>query len=193
MSTSSVPAILHLYDLAYYCHVYAGMTDNDRTTEEARRLLQPFPDLLPPDHRDVILDWLRDWGCRHLARSDHHEASMELRAWAHEHLADLHAPERSLDLLSHNELASLAKAYVALASRRASRYATFGAVAAAKILFLLRPSACPPWDTATGKNLGYNGSAAGYLRYLTYVAHQLRALANEAGVPIAAGVPSEGV
>jgi hypothetical protein len=78
----------------------------------------------------------------------------------------------------------MAKGYAALAARTAGEHGLFGAVAAAKTLFLLRPHAFPAWDTAIRKNLSCDVSAAGYKRYLGTIGRVVKALAAEAGTPV---------
>jgi hypothetical protein len=59
---------------------------------------------------------------------------------------------------------------------------TCGPTAAAKVLFILRPNVSPPWDEAIRTR--YGDDAAGYHRYLSGVADQLRSLANGAAVSV---------
>jgi len=89
-----------------------------------------------------------------------------------------------LETLDEEELAAVAWAYAALATRTAGQYARFGPVAASKTLFLLRPHACPPWDNAIREHFGCDVSAAGCKRYLGEVGRLETALADEARRPV---------
>jgi hypothetical protein len=46
-------------------------------------------------------------------------------------------------------------------------------------------NACPPWDNATRECLGCDTSESGYLTFLLEVRRLLRAVADEARVPVA--------
>ena len=69
----------------------------------------------------------------------------------------LPGPGVTLDRHGDDALTQLAEAYGALAERAAGFRAgrrepipvRFGATAAAKALYALRPDACPPWDGGT--------------------------------------------
>src|SRR5690349_7066952 len=114
--------------------------------------------------------WLRRWGCRHLRRDDNALASEALLEWADEWQAKLPAPGVTLDRLGDGALDALAAAYAALAEhpagfragRREPIPVRFGATAAAKALYALRPDACPPWDEPIRAHFGWDGSAASY-------------------------------
>jgi hypothetical protein len=176
---------ISLYELAYGCHLYGAMTGFDRALSKVRRALHPEPDLLKPEHRHATLEFLRAWGCQHLALADTELSSDALQSWTRAHAADLPKPGRSVEMLSDGELAAVARAYANLATKKASQHAQFGPVAAAKTLFLLQPYTCPPWDNAIREYLSCDVSAAGYQRYLGEVGRFVRVLADEAGVSVA--------
>jgi hypothetical protein len=173
-----------LYELAYRCHLYGAMTGFDAPLKTARNALRPAPDLMKLEHRTAALHFLRAWGCQHLAVADEDIASEALRSWAQCHASNLPEPGRSLETFDKEELAGMAQSFAALAARTAGAHGLFGAVAAAKTLFLVRPHAFPAWDTAIRKNLGCDVSAAGYERYLGIIGRLVKALAEEAGRPV---------
>jgi hypothetical protein len=150
-------------------------------------------DLSDPDHRDALLRWLRRWGCRHLRRDDNALASEALREWATGWEARLPAPGVTLDRLGAEELDTLAAAYGALAGlaagfragRREPIAVRFGATAAAKALYVLRPDACPPWDEPIRAHHGWDGSAASYRAALSRASAELAEAAESAGVAVA--------
>src|SRR5690349_6566715 len=137
--------------------------------------------------------WLRRWGCRHLRRDDNALASEALLEWADEWQAKLPAPGVTLDRLGDGALDALAAAYAALAEHpagfRAGRRETipvrFGATAAAKALYALRPDACPPWDEPIRAHFGWDGSAASYRAALERASAELAEAAASAGVAVA--------
>jgi hypothetical protein len=99
----------------------------------------------------------------------------------------------SLDRLGDDELDVLAKAYGALAelaagfraARREPIAVRFGATAAAKALYALRPEACPPWDEPIRAHHGWDGSAASYRAALGRASAELAEAAASAGVSVA--------
>jgi len=173
MGAMTAKISISLYELAYGCHLYGATTGFDRALSKARRALHPEPDLLKPEHRDATLEFLRAWGCRHLALADKKPSSDALQSWTRAHAAELPKPGRSVETLSDGELAAVARAYAALAARRAGQHARFGPVAAAKTLFLLQPHTCPPWDNAIREYLSCDDSAAGYQRTWGYAARRI--------------------
>jgi hypothetical protein len=150
-------------------------------------------DLRDPVHRDALLRWLRRWGCRHLRRDDNALASEALREWAVAWEARLPAPKLGLDRLGDDELGVLAGAYGALAElaagfrtgRSGPIPVRFGATAAAKALYALRPQACPPWDEPIRTHHGWDGSAASYRAALGRARAELTEAAASAGVGVA--------
>jgi hypothetical protein len=146
-----------------------------------------------PDHRDALLRWLRRWGCRHLRRDDNALASEALREWGAAWEAGLPAHGVPLDRLGDGEIDALAGAYGALAelpagfraARRAPVPVRFGATAAAKALYALRPEACPPWDEPIRAHHGWDGSAASYRAALARARSELAEAAESAGVAVA--------
>jgi hypothetical protein len=96
-------------------------------------------------------------------------------------------------------LALCAGAYDALRVLPASRrtlnngkvaVVTYRPTGTAKTLFALRPNVFPPWDDPIRIRLGFGIDGASFQRYLTEVASTLRALAAEAGVPVAGPPPA---
>ena len=72
---------ISLYELAYGRHLYGAMSGFDKALSKARLALQPEPDLLKPEHRHATLEFLRAWGCQHLAKADTELSSDALQSW----------------------------------------------------------------------------------------------------------------
>ena len=71
------------------------------------------------------------------------------------------------------------------AGRREPIPVRFGATAAAKALYALRPDACPPWDEPIRAHHGWDGSAASYRAALERASAELAEAAASAGVAVA--------
>ena len=71
------------------------------------------------------------------------------------------------------------------AGRREPIPVRFGATAAAKALYALRPDACPPWDEPIRAHHGWDGSAASYRAALERAGAELAEAAASAGVTVA--------
>jgi hypothetical protein len=181
------------YELAYCCRIFGVLAGEDTSSADFRAVTGGIADLGDPEHRDALLRWLRRWGCRHLRRDDNALASEALRDWAGEWEALLPAHGVTLDRLDDDALDRLAAAYGALAERAAGFRAgrrepipvRFGATAAAKALYALRPDACPPWDEPIRAHHGWDGSASSYRAALERASAELAEAAESAGVAVA--------
>jgi len=131
-------------------------------------------DLSNTAHRDSLLEWLNDWGCRHLPEAQHQVASRSILAWHQKNGASLFPNKKPLWKLSNRELNATANAYGCLrgstgawrdrGGRRLEVH--IGATAASKILFVIRPEALMPWDEAIRTRFKYDGSATSCFEYL---------------------------
>jgi hypothetical protein len=131
-------------------------------------------DLRIKKHRDALLDWLNDWGCRHLSKRQHQVASRSILDWHRANSAVLFADNTPIWQLADQEIDSAANAYGSLKDKmgaRRSRYGNesqvhIGPTAASKILFAIRPKALMPWDEAMRKHFECDGSPESYSKYL---------------------------
>jgi hypothetical protein len=184
---------VRVHELAYCCRLFAEVAGADAASERFRAATRGAPDLFRSSHRIALLQWLRGWGCRSLRIEDDRRSSAALRAWWAQWGDQLPAPERSLDTLDDPALDAAAGAYADLAGRVGPRRqhgerlvdVRFGATAAAKALYALRPQALPPWDRGIRVALGFGEDAAGYRRALVRARHELTEAAADAGVPAA--------
>ena len=134
-------------------------------------------DLTIQEHRDAMMKWLNDWGCRHLAEDQHQVASQSILDWYQTDCAILFNDKTPLWQLEDQEIETSANVYGSLKDRigaRRSRYGIesdvhIGATAASKILFAIRPKAMMPWDEAMRKSFGCDGSPQSYARYLNTI------------------------
>ena len=134
-------------------------------------------DLTIQKHRDDLMKWLNDWGCRHLSKDQHQVASQSILDWYQTNCAALFNEKTPLWQLEDQEIETAADAYGSLKDRigaRRSRYGNesevhIGATAASKILFAIRPKAMMPWDDAMRKSFGCDGSPQSYFEYLKII------------------------
>lgn len=184
---------MRVYELAYCCRLYEQLTDYDLSLKRVRDATDGVVDLTRSVHRDAVLKWLREWGCRQFALQDHKMSSESLREWASEWEPRLPATTEHLAEFGESELQRARDAYAALWVKPAS-YArggqrdylkTVGPVGAAKTMYILRPLAFPPWDRKIFGSLGYaTGAPHEYGEYLRSVKADLIEVANEAGVSV---------
>ena len=131
-------------------------------------------DLTIQEHLDALMEWLNDWGCRHLSEDQHQVASQSILDWYQTNCATLFNEKTPLWQLEGQEIETAANAYGSLKDRigaRRSRYGNdsevrIGPTAASKVLFAIRPKALMPWDEAMRISFECNGSPESYLKYL---------------------------
>jgi hypothetical protein len=172
---------------------FAAITGDDRRSRELLNATGGRVDLSIAAHRDAVLAWLRQWGCRHLRTSDHARSSRALLTWWRRHATEIPAWDMTLDRLDPAAIASAGRAHTALAGSRAARRrhgdhevdVVFGDTAAAKAMFALRPQVFPPWDQPIRAAFGWTGrDAAHYEAFLEMAKDALDGLARRAKVPV---------
>lgn len=134
-------------------------------------------DLAIPEHRNALMEWLNDWGCRHLSEDQHQVASQSILDWYQANGAALFNDKSPIWKLEDQDLETVADAYGSLKDKiGARRYRRgndsevhIGATAASKILFAIRPLAMMPWDVAMRKSFGCDGGPSSYVRYLNTI------------------------
>ena len=134
-------------------------------------------DLTNPAHRLSLMEWLNDWGCRHLSKDQHHVASNSISNWYQVDGASLFTNEKPLWDLGNHELEVAAHAYGSLKDKTGARRVRggkklevhIGETAASKILFAIRPKALMPWDEAMRISFECDGSPESYSSYLRII------------------------
>lgn len=133
--------------------------------------------LVSQKHRDTLVKWLNDWGCRHLSKSQHQVASKSILDWYQGDCSTLFSDKTPIWKLEDQQIEAAANAYNSLRDKigaRRSRYSDksevrIGPTAASKILFALRPRALMPWDEAMRKAFGCDGGSESYFKYLVEI------------------------
>ena len=131
-------------------------------------------DLTNRAHRLSLIEWLNDWGCRHLSEDQHDVASNSILNWYQVDGASLFTNEQPLWDLEDGDLEIAARAYGSLKDKTGARRVRgaskqevhIGPTAASKILFAIRPKALMPWDEAMRISFECDGSPESYFKYL---------------------------
>lgn len=164
---------MDLSELALAVYLYECFTRSDEGYEKLVKATGHKCDLAKSTHRDALIKWLRNWGCRQFALKHHELASRGLLNWHKQFGKKLPARGAKLWQSSDSTLEGYAELFNSLASLRASirkrkggkSNVRVGPTGAAKILFAIRPNVFPPWDDYIKKNRGYRGPD-GYARFL---------------------------
>jgi len=154
--------------------MYDSLTPFNRSLEVLNKATGGSIDLTNPEHRIALMEWLNDWGCRHLSKDQHEVASNSISNWYQLDSASLFTNEKPLWELGDNELEMAANAYGSLKNKTGARRVRggkklevhIGETAASKILFAIRPKALMPWDEAMRISFKCDGSLKSYSRYL---------------------------
>jgi len=131
-------------------------------------------DLSIKEHRNAVVRWLNDWGCRHLSENYHKTAADSILAWHEAAGSRILEEEKPLWQADHGELSAVSGAYASLRDKLgawlvrdgATLRVRIGPTAASKILFAIRPRALLPWDDAMRTALKQERSLRTYLDYL---------------------------
>ncbi len=131
-------------------------------------------DLAIQEHPNALMNWLNDWGCRHLSKDQHQVASKSILDWYQTNCATLFSDKTPLWQLENQEIETAANAYGCLKDRIGARHYRYGnklkvhigPTAASKILFAIRPKALMPWDEAMRVAFKCDGSPESYFDYL---------------------------
>lgn len=185
---------MRLHELAYCCRLFGERAGEEPASDRFRTATRGAPDLSRPGHRAALLAWLRAWGCRSLRIEDERRCSAALRDWWAQWGARLPDPGRTLDRLEDAAIDAAAGAYADLAGRIGPRRqlgdrlldVRFGATAAGKALYALRPRALPPWDRPIRVALGLGEDAGGYRGALHRAQRELAEALADAGPGVTA-------
>lgn len=170
--------------LAYACRTYGQTTSYDSSYRQLLDKTGGHVDLTDSAHRDAVLVWLNQWGCRQFKVADHPLASSEMQAWYTECQHLLPEVGKALVDCSVAEVWHIGQAYALLRERQACtrkrdgfpEAVRFGPTGASKVLFAVRPQAAIPWDKPERDALRFDDSDRGYIAYLRHTQGILRAL-----------------
>jgi len=185
---------MRLFQLAYACRGYSSFTLFDAGYQAFLDKTGGRLDFEDSIHMKALLVWLNSWGCRQFAVDYHDLAAKSIREWAERWKSKLPDVSATLELLSDKEIKEIGNAYADLSKSLASKRARdgnlhdveVGPTGAAKILFVARPSVCPPWDDPIRVHFRFDGSSNSYCDYLSQVRELVEQLCGEAaelGIP----------
>jgi hypothetical protein len=130
---------------------------------------------------DLMLEFLRKWGCRQFKKNNHDISLKSLQNWFRRYSQLLPAFNSSLINLANKRIKLFAILFDDLMNSQASIKVrskseidiTFGSVGAAKTLFGIRKHTFAAWDNAIIKELGTSNDGTGYCDYLIIVKEEL--------------------
>lgn len=173
---------MNLEDITLCKLTVAGMLFNSLTPYNSslalfRSATGDSIDLANSEHRNALMKWLNDWGCRHLSEDQHQVASQSILDWYQMNCGALFSDRKPLWELRDHEIDTVAHAYGSLKDRIGARRFRhgydldihIGATAASKILFAIRTRAIMPWDDAMRKSFNCDGSLLSYGKYLNMI------------------------
>src|SRR3972149_10000521 len=146
--------MMKLFQLAYACRIYGGLTLFDAGYHTLLDKTGGKLNFGDPSHVKALLVWLNSWGCRQFAVDYHNLAIESIRGWAERWESRLPGGVMTLDRLLDKEIKEAVDAYAdiskCLASRRSRDGNLYdvqvGPTGAAKILFATRPRVFSPQD-----------------------------------------------
>ena len=112
--------------LAVACLLYNSLTPYNNSLVNFRSATGYRIDLTIQEHRDALLKWLNDWGCRHLSKNQHHVASQSILNWYQTNCATLFNEKTPLWQLEDQEIETAANAYGSLKDRIGARRSRYG-------------------------------------------------------------------
>jgi len=166
---------MKLSNLAVACYIYSIVADDDSYLK-FREIIKNSPNLCKQEHRNVLLEFLNNFGCQHIAKdSDNRErASEKIHCWYKKYSKGLPQETEKLWKLKDENLKSFNGLHCTLSElvvtcRIDGKNVKLGHVGAAKMLFAIRPNAFPPWDSKIRKELEKRYKGRSYGDYLKHV------------------------
>lgn len=175
---------MNIYELAFASYAYSRLEDFDKAYKKFTNSTNNIDMNLQP-HRQALIRWLNDWGCRNFYKEYHNLASKELYDWYRQYHS--YVPQKNLNIweLTADNLDLIEKSYNSLVKKIAS-YAkrkngsttpnSFGHTPSSKILFALRPKALIPWDGAMRKEFKQKYRIFTYKEFLIKVIDEIKEL-----------------
>lgn len=170
---------MKLHEIAYACSVYR-ILGYDKAYDDLIKNTKPSLDMSNAEHRKVLINWLRNWGCRQFREDYTEQASENLESWYLENKNLLPPLTSNILTLIPSELQNTKIAYNKLTQKKASMSKTVGPTGASKIMFALREEIYPPWDIAMRTEWKYKkGTAQEYTEFLLTTKNNLIQIEKE--------------
>lgn len=159
-------ASMSLLDLSFTTFVYATTSHFDSSLEELRSAYGEVPDLSDPKVVEYVLSWLRKWKCRNFELNHQRLSVASIVKWNSDNKALLDDVPKDLSQIDDSSLRVVAKLFDDLSDAMATPAKRVGPTAASKIIYLLKPSALPPWDEPIRAQLRHSGNGKSYADYV---------------------------
>jgi hypothetical protein len=165
--------------------LYGKMRLPDQSLSRFRGSTRPDPDLLLQEHRQALLKWLNDWGCRirYPRPGDPGIFHQSLAGWWAS--SPLGAKIDSIRDIRDEEVDVLARSFGLLAALPVTdgvQPRVMGSTAAAKCMYVLRPSSVVPWDAKIAWHLHGARDSEAFAAHLRLARDWADALLSEACV-----------
>lgn len=172
-----------LSDLAVVSYVYNALSNFDASLNRFKKVTGLSFDLNNQEHRKALLVWLNSWGCRHIARKYHSEASESIYNWYKKtkHILEvLPSDICKFEIINDNDIAdTFTKLTKCPVGSRNGDEVTFGPTAAAKALYAIKPSFFIPWDSFIRSHFGCDGSGKSYVVFLKTVRYFIKKIETQ--------------
>ena len=171
---------MKIYELAFTSHASDSLTKNIADYTKLSNDTEPLLDIRKPGHRQKLIKWLNQGGCCQFALDCHDLASEEVLKWYKENHELLLPPNKQLWEITVADIEVIPEIFDTLVGRTAfqkdGQVARFGATAASKILFALRPHSMIPWDISIRTKLNNTGTGDSYVEYLVKALREMESL-----------------
>ncbi len=151
-----------LQDLALASFLYGYVADDDKPYKELHDKTGGYVDLDKSRHIHYLLNWLRKWGCRSLAKDRDREIIKNILSWWRNHREKFPDKDSLLWKMKEHEFDFLNLVYKNLTNT----IEKIGPTTASKILFALRPNIFLPWDGAIRSKYKRQGNSDEYIEFL---------------------------
>lgn len=179
-----------LIELRISTYLYTRFTGYDK---KYKGISDKLFDLTKKNDQDVILQFLRNWGCRQFKIENNTESAKELSKWYKKHHSSLSKIKWNLVDATNEDIMKCETLFQDLmdtfaSSKRKGKQDfnsfettehTVGPVGAAKLLFAIKKNSFAPWDNPIINKLKFTKNGKGYCNYLLYLRQELYALKAE--------------
>ncbi|MFO7997196.1 MAG: hypothetical protein R6U93_08715 [Dehalococcoidia bacterium] len=94
--------------------LFNTLTPYNPSLTDFRSVVGSAMDLSIQEHRDALMNWLNNWGCRHLSKEQHQVASASIFDWYQSNFGTLFGDKMSLWQLDSQDIETAAKVYGSL-------------------------------------------------------------------------------
>jgi hypothetical protein len=186
MKTADSP-IITLTGLSFATFLYSRVSRYDDSLAKLHEQTGNDINLLDEQHIRYVLQWLRKWKCRNLELRFEDMTIKSIKRWFEANRSSICLLPNEIRKYESNDLLHVAAVFEQLSESMATPRKRIGSTAAAKILYLVKPKALPPWDDLIKSQLGHNGSGKSYSMFVENcrkIAESINQNCIQAGVSI---------